>query len=52
MPKLESQKAQLTSALTSATDHDTLSRLSQELGAVSEALDAAEMRWLELSERA
>ncbi len=52
MPKLESQKARLTSALTAATDHETLSRLSQELGAVSEALDAAEMRWLELSERA
>ena len=51
MPVLESRKAALESELASASDHSELTRISEELGAVAEALDTAEMRWLELSER-
>jgi ATP-binding cassette subfamily F protein uup len=49
---LESEKKQLAEALGRAEDHTELLRLSDQLGTVSEALDAAEMRWLELAERA
>jgi ATP-binding cassette subfamily F protein uup len=52
MPDLEARKAALESELATASDHSELTRISEELGAVATALDTAEMRWLELSERA
>jgi hypothetical protein len=35
----------------SCTEHEDLLRVGAELGKVSEELENAEMRWLELSER-
>ena len=49
---LEEEKRLLSDALAQAADHAELVRLSDALGKVTEALDAAEMRWLELAERA
>lgn len=49
---LEQEKRLLSDALAQAADHAELVRLSDALGKVTEALDAAEMRWLELAERA
>jgi ABC transport system ATP-binding/permease protein len=48
---LEKQKIEAELALANATGHEQLSSISSELGEVTEALDAAELRWLELSEK-
>lgn len=48
---LEKQKVEAELALANATGHEQLSSISSELGEVTEALDAAELRWLELSEK-
>ena len=45
------EKSELEQALAGATEHEALSRISSQLGEVAESLDAAEMRWLELSEK-
>jgi len=34
------------------SDHEKMQSLGEELGHLSEQIDLAEMRWLELSERA
>jgi ATP-binding cassette subfamily F protein uup len=49
---LEQRRDELSSQLQTESDHEKLRRLGEELGAVTSDLDAAEMRWLELSERA
>jgi len=49
---LESEKRTLAEALAGASDHTDLVRLSDALGTVSADLEAAELRWLELAERA
>jgi ABC transport system ATP-binding/permease protein len=49
---LEAEKGQLASELESTNDHARIVELSARLSSVVAELDAAEMRWLELSERA
>ena len=51
MPLLEAEKAQLEALLSgSATQADEIAKASERYKEVQEALDEAEMRWLELSE--
>ncbi len=50
--ELEAEKAELTSQLESTNDHERILEISSRLTEVVSALDEAEMRWLELSERA
>ena len=52
LPQLESRRDELQAALLAETDHQKMQSLGEELGHVSEQIDLAEMRWLELSERA
>jgi ATP-binding cassette subfamily F protein uup len=52
LPGLEAEKSRLESELATAADHEKLMELSEALAQASEALETAEMRWLELSERA
>ena len=52
LPKLEARRDELQSALLAETDHQKMQSLGEELGQLSEQIDLAEMRWLELSERA
>ena len=52
LPKLEARRDELQSALLAETDHQKMQSLGEELGQLSERIDLAEMRWLELSERA
>lgn len=52
LPGLEVEKKRLESELATAMDHEQLMKLSEALAQASEALETAEMRWLELSERA
>ena len=49
---LETKRDLLASELESCNAHEDLIRLGEKLGKVTEELDASEMRWLELSERA
>lgn len=49
---LEAEKKQLTEQLYSSKDPEALNRLGQQLSQVTESLENAEFRWLELSERA
>jgi ATP-binding cassette subfamily F protein uup len=52
MPALESKKAALTNELNNSTgDYNTITALSAELASVTAELEAAELRWLELSEK-
>ncbi|MDE0979997.1 MAG: ABC transporter ATP-binding protein, partial [Flavobacteriales bacterium] len=48
---LGSEKSELEQALTEASEHEALSRISSQLGELTKSLDTAEMRWLELSEK-
>ncbi|MFT5667719.1 MAG: ATP-binding cassette subfamily F protein uup [Vicingaceae bacterium] len=51
--KLEVKKTELTEKMNAATaDTETLMNSSQEIGTVIEDIEAKELRWLELSERA
>ncbi len=51
IPELEAEKAQLEKALSEGTlDSAALQEVSVRYGALKDELDAAEMRWLELSE--
>ena len=52
LPKLEARRDELQSALLAETDHHKMQSLGEKLGQLSEQIDLAEMRWLELSERA
>lgn len=52
LPKLEARRDELQSALLAETDHQKMQSLGEELGQLTEQIDLAEMRWLELSERA
>jgi len=49
---LEAEKAALTSELEQSNDHERIMEISARLTDVVSELDASEMRWLELSERA
>jgi hypothetical protein len=52
MPVLESKKEQLTSELNNSKgDYTEITTLSAQLAAVTAELEAAELRWLELSEK-
>jgi ATP-binding cassette subfamily F protein uup len=51
LPQLEAEKAELESKLSSGTlDAQQLQEASTRYGSLQDELDAAEMRWLELSE--
>ena len=52
LPQLESRRDELQAALLAEPDHQKMQSLGEELGHLSEQIDLAEMRWLELSERA
>ncbi len=52
LPQLESRRDELQAALLAESDHEKMQSLGEELGHLSEQIDLAEMRWLELSERA
>mgnify|MGYP001995076112 FL=1 len=52
LPRLESRRDELQAALLAESDHQKMQSLGEELGNLSEQIDLAEMRWLELSERA
>lgn len=52
MPELESKKATLTNELNNSTgDYNAITALSATLASVTAELEAAELRWLELSEK-
>ncbi len=51
LPQLESRRSELQTALLAESDHQKMQSLGEELGHLSEQIDLAEMRWLELSER-
>lgn len=51
LPQLESRRNELQTALLAESDHQKMQSLGEELGHLSEQIDLAEMRWLELSER-
>ncbi|MGB1577353.1 MAG: ABC-F family ATP-binding cassette domain-containing protein [Flavobacteriales bacterium] len=50
--QLEQRRDELSAQLQTELDHEKMRDLGEHLGSVSSQLDAAEMRWLELSERA
>ena len=52
LPLFESRRDELQAALLAESDHEKMQSLGEELGQLSEQIDLAEMRWLELSERA
>jgi ATP-binding cassette subfamily F protein uup len=52
MPALEIKKATLTDELNNTTgDYNAITALSAQLASVTAELEAAELRWLELSEK-
>lgn len=52
MPELESKKAELTEALNNCVgDYNEITALSAQLASITATLEAAELRWLELSEK-
>jgi ATP-binding cassette subfamily F protein uup len=52
MPELESKKEVLTNQLNVPNlDYNEIIKLSEQLGAINNELEAAELRWLELSEK-
>ncbi len=51
LEQLEQQKSKLTASLYATPGHEELQRLGDELKTVTENLETAENRWLELSER-
>jgi ATP-binding cassette subfamily F protein uup len=52
MPELESKKQVLTNKLNEPSlDYNEIIKLSEQLGALNIELEAAELRWLELSEK-
>jgi hypothetical protein len=52
MPVLETKKASLMEQMNqSDLDYDAITTLSKELSQITSQLEAAELRWLELSEK-
>ena len=52
MPLLESKKTALVEKMNQANlDYDAITKLSEELSQLTNQLEAAELRWLELSEK-
>ena len=52
MPVLETKKASLMEQMNqSDLDYDAITSLSKELSQITSQLEAAELRWLELSEK-
>jgi hypothetical protein len=52
MPELEIKKATITNELNNTTgDYNAITSLSAQLASVTAELEAAELRWLELSEK-
>ena len=52
MPVLETKKASLIEQMNqSDLDYDAITTLSKELSQITSQLEAAELRWLELSEK-
>ena len=52
LPKLEAQRDELQTKLMQETDHVRLTEMGNQLGNITRQIEEAEMRWLELSERA
>ena len=52
LPLLEKKRDELSSQIQGEQDHEKLLAMGAELGRIAQTLDEAEMRWLELSERA
>lgn len=52
MPQLEESRTKILEQLNNESDYDKISKLSQDLEAISEKLENHEMRWLELQEMA
>jgi ATP-binding cassette subfamily F protein uup len=52
LPLLEKKRDDLSSQIQGEQDHEKLLSMGAELGRIAQSLDEAEMRWLELSERA
>lgn len=53
MPDLEKKKKELEEKMNAGiSDHQELLKLSEEAGRIAQSLDAKQLRWLELSERA
>ena len=51
-PNWKRERDELQTALLNETDHVQMQSLGEALGRVTQELEEAEMRWLELSERA
>jgi len=52
LPSLEARRTALEADLMQESDHQKMQAMGEELGKLSAQIDEAEMRWLELSERA
>ena len=52
LPSLEARRTALQADLMQESDHQKMQAMGEELGKLSAQIDEAEMRWLELSERA
>ena len=52
LPSLEARRTALQADLMQESDHQKMQTMGEELGKLSAQIDEAEMRWLELSERA
>ena len=52
LPSLETRRTALQADLMQESDHQKMQAMGEELGKLSAQIDEAEMRWLELSERA
>ena len=52
LPSMEARRTALQADLMQESDHQKMQAMGEELGKLSDQIDEAEMRWLELSERA
>ena len=52
LPSMEARRTALQADLMQESDHQKMQTMGEELGKLSDQIDEAEMRWLELSERA
>ena len=52
LPQLEARRDELQTEMLAESDHGKMKALGKALGELTEKIDAAELRWLELSERA
>lgn len=52
LPQLEARRDELQTEMLAESDHGKMKALGEALGELTEKIDAAELRWLELSERA